>query len=65
MFQSTNPEGENLVGKRKEQSASRRTVSRCSAISPKVTVPEDAEGKNKTTMKMTKGRIADWVGDPD
>ncbi|WMV32582.1 hypothetical protein MTR67_025967 [Solanum verrucosum] len=38
------PEGENLVGERKEQLASRQTVPRCSAISPKVTEPEDAEG---------------------
>ncbi|WMV25737.1 hypothetical protein MTR67_019122, partial [Solanum verrucosum] len=59
------PEGENLVGERKEQSSSYRTVLRCSAISPKVTEPEDAEGKSKMTMKMTKGRIADWIGDPD
>uniref|UniRef100_M1DV44 Uncharacterized protein n=1 Tax=Solanum tuberosum TaxID=4113 RepID=M1DV44_SOLTU len=59
------PEGENLVGERKEQSMSHRTVPRSSAISPKVTEPKDAEGKSKTVMKMTKGRIADWIGDPD
>uniref|UniRef100_M1DMK2 Uncharacterized protein n=1 Tax=Solanum tuberosum TaxID=4113 RepID=M1DMK2_SOLTU len=59
------PEGENLVSERKEQSASRRTVLRCSAISPKVTEPEDAKCKRKTAMKMTKGQIADWIGDPD
>uniref|UniRef100_M1DW29 Uncharacterized protein n=1 Tax=Solanum tuberosum TaxID=4113 RepID=M1DW29_SOLTU len=57
--------GENLVGERKDKSASRRTVSRCSAISPKVTEPEDVEGKSKMAMEMTKGRSADWVGDPD
>ncbi|WMV24612.1 hypothetical protein MTR67_017997 [Solanum verrucosum] len=38
-------EGENLVSERKDQSASRQTFSRCSAISPKVT---DAEGKKQT-----------------
>ncbi|WMV58489.1 hypothetical protein MTR67_051874, partial [Solanum verrucosum] len=58
-------EEENLVGERKEQSASRRTVPRCSAISPKVTKPEDAEDKSKMAMKMIKGRIANWIGDPD
>jgi len=53
------PEEENLVGEKMEQSASHQTVPRCSAISPKVTEPEDAEGKRKMAMKMTKGRIAD------
>ncbi|WMV41930.1 hypothetical protein MTR67_035315 [Solanum verrucosum] len=60
-----NPERENQVGNRKKQSASHRTVLRCSAISPKVTELEDAKGKSKTAMKMTKGRIVDWVGNPD
>ncbi|KAG5575864.1 hypothetical protein H5410_055998 [Solanum commersonii] len=55
------PEIANLVGERKEESASHQTASRCSAISPKVTEPEDAEGKSKTAMKMTKRKI----GDPD
>ncbi|WMV09642.1 hypothetical protein MTR67_003027 [Solanum verrucosum] len=26
---------------------------------------KDVEGKSKTAMKMTKGRIADSIGDPD
>ncbi|WMV06856.1 hypothetical protein MTR67_000241, partial [Solanum verrucosum] len=58
-------ERDNLVGERKKQSACRRTVPRCSALSPKITKYEDAEGKSKTAMKMTKGRIADWIGDPE
>ncbi|WMV58286.1 hypothetical protein MTR67_051671 [Solanum verrucosum] len=37
------PEGENQVCERKEQSACRRMVSRCSVVSPKVTELEDAE----------------------
>ncbi|WMV40681.1 hypothetical protein MTR67_034066 [Solanum verrucosum] len=57
--------GENLVDERKEQSASRRTISRCSAISPKVTELENAEGQSKKAMELTKGRIAKWIGDPD
>ncbi|WMV18900.1 hypothetical protein MTR67_012285 [Solanum verrucosum] len=44
-----------------EQSMSHRTVLRCSAIPPKHTEPKDAEGKSKTMMKMTKGRIADLI----
>uniref|UniRef100_M1A3C6 Polyprotein protein n=1 Tax=Solanum tuberosum TaxID=4113 RepID=M1A3C6_SOLTU len=40
-------------------------VPRCSAISPKVTEPEDAEGQSKKAMKLTKGRIAEWIGDPN
>uniref|UniRef100_M1DUI9 Integrase core domain containing protein n=1 Tax=Solanum tuberosum TaxID=4113 RepID=M1DUI9_SOLTU len=42
-----NPEGESQVGDRKEQSASRRTVPRCSAIMPKVTELEVSEGQSK------------------
>uniref|UniRef100_M1AKL1 Uncharacterized protein n=1 Tax=Solanum tuberosum TaxID=4113 RepID=M1AKL1_SOLTU len=34
-------------------------------ISPKVTELEDAEGQSKTATNMTKGRIAEWIGDPD
>ncbi|WMV33037.1 hypothetical protein MTR67_026422, partial [Solanum verrucosum] len=59
------PGGENLVGERKEQSASHRTVPRCSAISPIVTEPKDVEGQRKKAMELTKGRIAEWIGDPD
>uniref|UniRef100_M1DG25 Uncharacterized protein n=1 Tax=Solanum tuberosum TaxID=4113 RepID=M1DG25_SOLTU len=59
------PEGENQVGERKEQSASSRTVPRCSAISPKVTELEVAEGQSKKAMELTKGRIAEWISDPD
>uniref|UniRef100_M1AU21 Extensin Ext1 n=1 Tax=Solanum tuberosum TaxID=4113 RepID=M1AU21_SOLTU len=59
------PEGENQVGDRKEQSASRRTVPRCSAISPKVTKLEVLEGQSKKVMELTKLRIADPISDPD
>ncbi|KAG5571536.1 hypothetical protein H5410_061302, partial [Solanum commersonii] len=34
-------------------------------ISPKVTEPEDAEGKSKTAMKMTKRWITEWINNPD
>ncbi|WMV24592.1 hypothetical protein MTR67_017977 [Solanum verrucosum] len=59
------PEGENQVGDRMEQSTSCRTVPRCSVRSPKVTEREDAEGQSKKVMELTKGRIAEWIGDPD
>ncbi|WMV25174.1 hypothetical protein MTR67_018559 [Solanum verrucosum] len=53
------PEGENQVSYRKEQSASRRTVSQCSAISPKVTKLEVTEGQSKKAIELTKGRITE------
>uniref|UniRef100_M1DGX0 Integrase core domain containing protein n=1 Tax=Solanum tuberosum TaxID=4113 RepID=M1DGX0_SOLTU len=59
------PEGENQVDDRKEQSASHRTVSRCSALSPKLTELEDVEGQSKKAMELTKGRIAEWIDDPN
>ncbi|WMV50336.1 hypothetical protein MTR67_043721 [Solanum verrucosum] len=59
------PEGENQVGHRNEQSTSGQMVPRCSTISPKVTELEDAEGKSKKAMELIKGRIAEWIGDPD
>uniref|UniRef100_M1DS08 Uncharacterized protein n=1 Tax=Solanum tuberosum TaxID=4113 RepID=M1DS08_SOLTU len=59
------PEGENQVGERKEKSAIRRTVLRCSVGSPKVTELEDAEGQSKKAMNLTKGRIAELIGDLD
>uniref|UniRef100_M0ZZI2 Uncharacterized protein n=1 Tax=Solanum tuberosum TaxID=4113 RepID=M0ZZI2_SOLTU len=40
-------------------------VPRCSVISPKVTELEDAEGQSKKAMELTKGQIAEWIGDPD
>ncbi|WMV50049.1 hypothetical protein MTR67_043434 [Solanum verrucosum] len=40
-------------------------VSRCSAISPKVTELKVVEGQSKKAMELTKGRIAEWIGDPD
>ncbi|WMV09025.1 hypothetical protein MTR67_002410, partial [Solanum verrucosum] len=58
------PEGENQVSDGKEQSACRRMVPRCSAISPKVTKLKDAEGQGKRAMKLTKGRIAESIIDP-
>uniref|UniRef100_M1DKK7 Polyprotein protein n=1 Tax=Solanum tuberosum TaxID=4113 RepID=M1DKK7_SOLTU len=59
------PEGENQVGDRNVQSACRRVVLRCSVGSPKVTELEDAEGHRKMAMKLTKGRIAELIGNPD
>uniref|UniRef100_M1DJQ7 Uncharacterized protein n=1 Tax=Solanum tuberosum TaxID=4113 RepID=M1DJQ7_SOLTU len=32
---------------------------------PKLQNFKDAEGKRKTAIQMTKGWIADWIGDPD
>uniref|UniRef100_M1DQH2 Uncharacterized protein n=1 Tax=Solanum tuberosum TaxID=4113 RepID=M1DQH2_SOLTU len=32
---------------------------------PKFQNLKDAEGKSRMVMKVTKGRIADWIGDPD
>lgn len=54
-----NPEGENQVGERKEQSANRRVVPRCSVGSPKVTELEEAEGQDRKGKTLTKGRIAE------
>ncbi len=59
------PEGENQVGERKVQLVCRRVVPRCSVGSPKVTELEDAEGQSKKAMELTKGWIAELIGDPD
>ena len=59
------PEGKNQVGKRKEQSADRQVVSRCSVGSPKVTDLKDVEDQGRKAKEMTKGRIAEWFGEPD
>ncbi|WMV45600.1 hypothetical protein MTR67_038985, partial [Solanum verrucosum] len=59
------PERENQVGDRKKQSARRRTVPRCIAITPKFTELEDAKGQSKKAMELTKGRIAKWIGNLD
>ncbi|WP_205532554.1 hypothetical protein, partial [Pectobacterium brasiliense] len=53
------------VGDRREQSVSHRTGPRCSTSSPKVTELEFAEGQCRKAIQITKGRIADWIGDPD
>ncbi|WMV14061.1 hypothetical protein MTR67_007446 [Solanum verrucosum] len=58
-----NHEGENQVSDKKEESASRRTVSRCSAISPKVSELEDTQGQSKEAMVLTKGWIDKWIDD--
>uniref|UniRef100_M1DUP7 Uncharacterized protein n=1 Tax=Solanum tuberosum TaxID=4113 RepID=M1DUP7_SOLTU len=42
-----------------EQSASSRTILRCSTSSPKVTEPEFVEGQSRKAMNQTKGRITD------
>ena len=59
------PEGRNLVGDRKEQSVDHRVVPRCSERSPKVTDLEDVECQGERAMKETKGRLAEWFGEPD
>uniref|UniRef100_M1BYY5 Uncharacterized protein n=1 Tax=Solanum tuberosum TaxID=4113 RepID=M1BYY5_SOLTU len=59
------PEGENQACDRKEQSACRRSVLRCSVGSPEDTKLEDVEGQSKKVMELTKGRIAELIGDPD
>uniref|UniRef100_M1DDD3 Uncharacterized protein n=1 Tax=Solanum tuberosum TaxID=4113 RepID=M1DDD3_SOLTU len=51
--------GKNQLGERKEQSADRRVVPRCSVQSHKVTDLEDAEGQDREAMEMTKGRIVE------
>ncbi|KAH0723849.1 hypothetical protein KY290_006567 [Solanum tuberosum] len=58
-------EGENQVGERKEQSADRRVVPRCSVGSSKVTDIEDAEGQDRKAMKLAKRHITEWIGEPD
>ncbi|KAG5631180.1 hypothetical protein H5410_002897 [Solanum commersonii] len=58
-------EGENQTDDIKGKSASRRTVPRCSALSPKVTELEFAEGKCRKAMNQTKWWITEWIGDPD
>lgn len=58
-------EGENQVGDRKEQSADRRVVPRYSVGSPKVTDLEDVEGQDRKAMKLAKGCIVEWIGEPD
>uniref|UniRef100_M1DIX5 Integrase core domain containing protein n=1 Tax=Solanum tuberosum TaxID=4113 RepID=M1DIX5_SOLTU len=59
----TTSKRKNQVGERKEQSAVRRVVLRCSVGSPKVTDLEDAEGQSRRAMEMTKGRITEWFGE--
>ncbi|WMV46612.1 hypothetical protein MTR67_039997 [Solanum verrucosum] len=59
------PEGENQVVDRKEQLVSHRTVPRCSARSPKVKELEHDEVQSKKVMELTKGQIAELIGDPD
>uniref|UniRef100_M1DVP7 Uncharacterized protein n=1 Tax=Solanum tuberosum TaxID=4113 RepID=M1DVP7_SOLTU len=60
-----NPEGKKQVGERKEQSTDHRAVPRCSVGSTKVTDLEDAEGEGRKVMELTKGRIGEWIGEPD
>ncbi|WMV37141.1 hypothetical protein MTR67_030526, partial [Solanum verrucosum] len=58
-------EEENQVGERKEQSADCRVVPRCIVRSPKVTDLEDVKGQDRKAMKLAKGCIAEWIGEPD
>uniref|UniRef100_M1DHI4 Putative plant transposon protein domain-containing protein n=1 Tax=Solanum tuberosum TaxID=4113 RepID=M1DHI4_SOLTU len=39
----------------------RRTIPRCSSISPKITELEVVEGQSKNAMELIKGRIAEWI----
>ncbi|WMV41639.1 hypothetical protein MTR67_035024 [Solanum verrucosum] len=59
------PKGKNQIGERKEQSVDRRVVPRCSVGSHKVTYLEDDECQGRKAMEMTKGRLAEWFGEPD
>ncbi|KAG5631213.1 hypothetical protein H5410_002930 [Solanum commersonii] len=51
------PERKDQVGRKREQSAHRRKVSRSSTMSPNDPKHDDAEGWCKTAMNYTKGRI--------
>ncbi|WMV37659.1 hypothetical protein MTR67_031044 [Solanum verrucosum] len=51
--------------KDKIKSVSHGMVPRCSVISPKVTELEVAKGQSKNVMKLSKGRIVEWIGDAD
>uniref|UniRef100_M1DU77 Uncharacterized protein n=1 Tax=Solanum tuberosum TaxID=4113 RepID=M1DU77_SOLTU len=53
------------VGENKQQSANRRMVMRCSIGSPKVTNLVDGEVQRIKAMELTKGKIAEWIGEPD
>ncbi|WMV37310.1 hypothetical protein MTR67_030695, partial [Solanum verrucosum] len=55
----------NQVSERKEQSADRQVVPRCSVGSPKGTDHENVEGQGRKAMELTKGWIAEWIGEPD
>uniref|UniRef100_M1DXG4 Uncharacterized protein n=1 Tax=Solanum tuberosum TaxID=4113 RepID=M1DXG4_SOLTU len=59
------PKGQNQFDERKEQSACHLVVPRCSVGSPKLTEVEEVEGQSKKAKKLTKGRIADLIGEPD
>ncbi|WMV09055.1 hypothetical protein MTR67_002440, partial [Solanum verrucosum] len=58
-------EGRNQVGDGNEQSVDRRVDPPCSSRSPKVTDHEDAECQDRKVMKVTKGWLAEWFGEPD
>ncbi|WMV30643.1 hypothetical protein MTR67_024028 [Solanum verrucosum] len=58
-------EGNDRVGRKREQSAHRREVSQSSTMSPNDPEHDDAEGWCKTTMTYTNGRIAELIGDSD
>uniref|UniRef100_M1DL43 Uncharacterized protein n=1 Tax=Solanum tuberosum TaxID=4113 RepID=M1DL43_SOLTU len=60
-----NSEEENQVGEIKEQSVSRRTIPQCSTSSANATELEVVEGQCRKAMNQTKGRIAEWIGDPN
>lgn len=59
------PKGENQVGNKNDQLESLQMITPCNALSPKVTKPEDVEGHSKKVMELTKGRISEWINDPD
>uniref|UniRef100_M1DEC7 Polyprotein protein n=1 Tax=Solanum tuberosum TaxID=4113 RepID=M1DEC7_SOLTU len=55
----------NQVGERKKKSAIRQGIPRCRVRSPKVIDLEDVEGQEKKAMELTKGQIAELIGEPD
>ena len=59
------PERKDQIDGEKEQSACRREIPWSSTMSPNDPKHDDAEGQSKTTMKLTKGRITELIGDID
>uniref|UniRef100_M1DRC4 Uncharacterized protein n=1 Tax=Solanum tuberosum TaxID=4113 RepID=M1DRC4_SOLTU len=58
-------EGNDRVGRDREQSAHHREVPRSSTMSPNDPEHDDVEGWCKMAMNYTKGRITELIGDSD